>query len=169
MTFSTVALISCIGVLELSIIPAWRGITAGTPLRNKLLDLSQAGMEYSAPLTAPYNRMLAETHCNNIWLDMCESEKKANIVLAAFHLVQLIPQDREAIIKGIVHSKCFNHLLTLTSFKTFILLWNIKMIFRADSPISSLQWKWMWPQLSRKTFIKIKSVPHTKLLHGYRL
>ncbi len=169
MTFSTVALISCIGVLELSIIPAWRGITAGTPLRNKLLDLSQAGMEYSAPLTAPYNRMLAETHCNNIWLDMWESEKKANIVLAAFHLVQLIPQDREAIIKGIVHSKCFNHLLTLTSFKTFILLWNIKMIFRADSPISSLQWKWMWPQLSRQTFIKIKSVPHTKLLHGYRL
>lgn len=105
MTFLTVALISCIGVLELSIIPAWRGITAGTPLRNKLLDLSLAGMEYSAPLTAPYNRLLAETRCNNIWLDMWEGEKKANIVLAAFNLAQLIPQDYEATKEQFTHFK----------------------------------------------------------------
>lgn len=65
-----------------------------------------------------------------------------------------------AIIKGIDHSKILNHLLTLTSFKTFILLWNIKMIFRADCLCNESEW---WPpQLSRQTFIKkIKSVPHT--------
>lgn len=54
---------------------------------------------------------------------MWEGEKKANIVLATFNLVQLIPQDYNRIIKGIVHLKDFRRLRTSHSDDFMILSW----------------------------------------------